>query len=189
MSTVLASKRTLQVVTVSSALAFVTYRLLHSSATKEMPVPSAGVINDQAYIKGMTQQQVFDYLANFENIASWDPGCVEAKRVDSGPVKVGSAFDLVTVFKGSKSDMRYKVTKLNSPNEVVLDGESSAVKVTDTIKVMPSPTDPNQVQVDYTADLTLKGWKRPLIVFLKSDLNKLGRAAVEGLEKALNPSS
>lgn len=87
---------------------------------------------------------------------------------------------------------RYKLVKMDAPNEVVLEGESSSVKVVDTIKVAPSPNDANELMVDYTADITLKGWKRPFIIFVKSDLHNLGRAAVQGLEKLLNadqPSS
>ncbi len=34
-----------------------------------------------------------------------DPGCLDGKPLDDGPVRVGSRFQLVTTFKGSKSDM------------------------------------------------------------------------------------
>ncbi|EGD78012.1 hypothetical protein PTSG_09650 [Salpingoeca rosetta] len=176
-----------QVFTISSAVALVSYRLLQASASTNMPVVSAGVVNDQAHLTGKTREEVFEYLANFDNIASWDPGCLKSKRVDSGPLKIGSSFDLVTVFKGTESKMTYTITKLDAPNEVVLEGESAMVRAIDTIKVLPSPDDPNNVVVDYTADLSLKGWRRPFILFLKNDLNKLGRDAMEGLEKAINP--
>eukprot|EP00043_Microstomoeca_roanoka_P000774 m.29044 g.29044 ORF g.29044 m.29044 type:complete len:214 (+) comp10497_c0_seq1:163-804(+) len=208
----LLTPRTFQVVTVSSAIAAcLAFHLLRTSTafpalftsappttktattrrtlSTSMPVTSLGVVNDQAILKNRSQQEVFDYLAHFENIASWDPGCLESKRTDDGPLKVGSTFDLVTVFKGTKSNMQYRIVKLNAPDEVVLEGESSNVRVVDTIKVMPSPENPSDVLVDYTADLTLKGWKRPFIVFLGKDLNNLGRAAMDGLESKLNSAA
>lgn len=71
-----------------------------------MPVPRAGVIHDQCDVEG-TPEVIFEYLATFSNTAEWDPGCLEGKRADSGPLGVGSKFDLVTTFKGSKSNMTY----------------------------------------------------------------------------------
>lgn len=97
--------RTVQLVTVSSAFAFVAWRYLSRTETTKMPIIRPGVINDQAIIKGKTQKEVFEYLANFENIASWDPGCLEGKKNEEGSVRVGTTFDLVTEFKGTKSQM------------------------------------------------------------------------------------
>lgn len=40
--------------------------------------------------------------------------------------------------------------------------------------------------VTYEAEMRLKGWRRPFIALLGGQLNALGRAAMEGLEKRLN---
>lgn len=69
-----------------------------------MPVPKAGVIHDEALVAG-TPEQVFDYLAMFSNTSEWDPGCLEGERVGTGPIGVGTKFNLVTTFKGTKSNM------------------------------------------------------------------------------------
>ena len=49
----------------------------------------------------------------------------------------------------------------------------------------PPQAGDGKVRIDYTADLTLRGWKRPFVVFLNKSFNKLGRAAMEGLEKTI----
>ena len=98
---------TTHLVTLASVAAVATFRLLSTTTPASMPVIKPGVVNDQAYIRGKTKEQLFDFLANFDNIASWDPGCLSSKRVDEGPLKVGSTFDLVTVFKGQESQMTY----------------------------------------------------------------------------------
>ena len=67
--------------------------------------------------------EAFDYAANFENIQDWDPGVVTSQRVGDGPVAVGSAFDLVTVFKGRESDMPTR-----SPNSTARAGSFSRAK-------------------------------------------------------------
>merc|ERR1719158_2624516 len=91
-----------------------------------MPVPKAGMIHDECDVAGPADV-VFDYLATFSNTQEWDPGCLEGRRTDSGRLGVGSKFDLVTTFKGSKSNMTYEITKFEKPNYVELKGESDVV--------------------------------------------------------------
>eukprot|EP00045_Choanoeca_perplexa_P018609 m.293193 g.293193 ORF g.293193 m.293193 type:complete len:206 (-) comp19111_c0_seq1:107-724(-) len=159
------------------------HRFLHSSSSVAMPVPRAGLIQDQAVVFG-EPSTVLQYLATFSNTQEWDPGCLKGKRVDSGPLKVGSQFELVTEFKGSKSDMTYEITKYDSPNEVVLVGESKSVRVTDTIRVKPAD-EPGKTVVDYQAHIQLKGCSKVFIYFLNSALNDLGREAMDGLRNTL----
>ncbi len=45
-------------------------------------------------------KEVFDYLANFENTADWDPGVAEAVKLSPGEAELGSTFDLVKKLKG-----------------------------------------------------------------------------------------
>jgi hypothetical protein len=35
-------------------------------------------------------ERVFDYLADFSHTAEWDPGVVEARQLDEGPVRLGA---------------------------------------------------------------------------------------------------
>jgi len=38
--------------------------------------------------------ELFDYMSNFDNTREWDPGVIEARRIDSGDLRVGSSFEL-----------------------------------------------------------------------------------------------
>eukprot|EP00730_Choanoeca_flexa_P020200 TRINITY_DN9879_c0_g1_i2.p1 TRINITY_DN9879_c0_g1~~TRINITY_DN9879_c0_g1_i2.p1 ORF type:complete len:208 (+),score=35.04 TRINITY_DN9879_c0_g1_i2:80-703(+) len=158
-------------------------RQLSTSPNLNMPVPRPGLIQDEAIVYG-DPATVFQYLATFSNTQEWDPGCLEGKRVDSGPLKVGSKFELVTEFKGSKSEMTYEIVKYNFPEEVVLEGESKSVRVTDTIRVKPAAED-GKTHVDYQAHIQLKGCSKIFIYFLNSALNDLGKEAMDGLRKTL----
>ncbi len=82
------------------------------------------------------------------------------------------------------SHTRYKITEIDPPRRVVLVGESPTIKAVDTIVF--SAAGEGRTRINYTADLTLKGFRRPLIVLVGSALNELGRAAMTGLEKRLN---
>ncbi len=79
---------------------------------------------------------------------------------------------------------RYVIKEFQAPNRVVLHGDSKAVRAVDIIEF--TALSDTQTRVDYTADLTLKGFRRPFIVFVKGALNELGRNAMTGLEKKLN---
>lgn len=71
-----------------------------------MPVTKAGVIEDVAIVRGSVEE-VYKYLSDFANTCKWDPGVKSSVRNDPAdkPVAVGSSFNLVTVLKGSESQM------------------------------------------------------------------------------------
>ncbi len=57
--------------------------------------------------------EAFTYVAEFGNIADWDPGVNAATKRGDGEPRVGQVYDLVTVFKGTESDMVYTITELH----------------------------------------------------------------------------
>lgn len=54
-------------------------------------------------------EPLWDYLADFENSEEWDPGVVKAKLAQSFPKKIGTSYDLITVFNGTEADVVYKI--------------------------------------------------------------------------------
>lgn len=125
----------------------------------------------------------FDYAANFENIEDWDPGVVTSTKVGTGSAAVGSVFDLVTVFKGRTSDMTYTITELDRPHRVVLKGEGKLLSAVDTMEFSETA---EGTEIRYTADLTFKGIARVGTLFIRDDLDQIGRDAVDGLKTALD---
>ncbi len=87
-------------------------------------------------------EEAFAYVAEFANIADWDPGVNAAqKRGDEAP-HVGQVYDLVTVFKGNESDMVYTITELTPPDRVVLKGTGDRLTAIDTISFRETPREP-----------------------------------------------
>ena len=139
--------------------------LLHEHVETELPVDAA-----------------FAYLADFSNSAIWDPGTATAKRLDSGPIRIGSRFALAVRMAGSVRPMTYEIVDLEPPREVVLRGEGSGVAATDTMTFTPTA---GGTRIDYRADIRLRGWRRLLEPFAGKTFERIGREAREGMERTL----
>ncbi|MBK5266145.1 MAG: SRPBCC family protein [Acidimicrobiia bacterium] len=128
-------------------------------------------------------EAAFDYTAEFANTQDWDPGVVRAKKASSAPAKVGTAFDLVTTFKGRESEMTYTITTLDKPHRLVLAGEGDILSAVDSLEFSETATG---TEIRYTADLTFKGLAKIGTLFVRKDLDQLGSDAVNGLKTALD---
>ena len=147
-----------------------------------MPVVKPGVIREKIIVSGNVTH-VFDFISDFSNAPLWDPGVVRStpeKGFDKLMVSLGTSYKLNVIFKGKIIEMEYYIAKFDPPNEVVLKGESEMIYAIDTIKF--KQLENNLVEINYEADLSLKSWRRPFIIFLNTSLNYLGKSAKEGIE-------
>lgn len=128
-------------------------------------------------------EEVFDYVADFSNLASWDPGIAESRQIDDGPIGEGSEFEVVADFNGRQIPMRYRITAFERPHRVVLEGEGETIRAVDDIRFQPEG---QGTAVDYTADLTLTGLMGLIQPLLGSVLRRIGRKAIEGMESTLS---
>ncbi len=129
------------------------------------------------------QEDVFAYLSDFSTTQEWDPGVAEARRLDEGPIAVGSRFNVVADFMGRKTPLVYAVVAYDAPNSITLRGDNATVISLDTITF--EPTAAGGTRVTYDADLKLKG---PLGLgdpLLKLVFNRVGDRAVAGLRSTL----
>jgi len=129
------------------------------------------------------QEDVFAYLSDFSTTQEWDPGVAEARRLDEGPIAVGSRFNVVAEFMGRKTPLVYVVVAYDAPHSITLRGDNATVISLDTIAF--EPTAAGGTRVSYDADLKLKG---PLAIgdpLLKLVFNRIGDRAVAGLRDAL----
>lgn len=132
-----------------------------------------------------SRSEVFQFIADWTHITRWDPGTLESHRVgdSSSPVGLGSEFDLVTEFKGSKSNMRYRVEKWVDGELVRYAGESTKAVTVDDISFRDGPS-PGTTVVDYQADIRLKGWLSLFGFAINGALQALGDGAIKGIETA-----
>ena len=126
--------------------------------------------------------EVFAYLADFANTLEWDPGVVEAQRLDDEPVAKGSEFRIVSEFLGRRTSLLYRVIEFDPPRLVTFRGVNSTVVSLDrlTFENFGAGT-----QVTYDAVLTLKGPFKLADPLLALAFNRLGDRALHGLRASL----
>lgn len=142
--------------------------MAHYQATIRVPVPI---------------QTAFDYLADFSHTAEWDPGIVEAETLTPGQIGKGSRFRVVSSFLGRRVELEYVVTEFEPPRRVVLEGDADRVRSVDVIQFQPAGTG---TEIEYDADLTLKGLLRAADPLLFVAFRWVANDAVAGLKKTLS---
>ncbi len=129
--------------------------------------------------------EVFAYLSDFSTTEEWDPGVVEAKRVNGAAVGQGTEFRLVAEFLGRKNELAYRIVEYDPPNAVTLLGENATVVSRDRITFKSTAAG---TRVTYDADLALKGLLRIAGPLLALAFNRVGDRALAGLSRTLAPS-
>jgi Polyketide cyclase / dehydrase and lipid transport len=122
-------------------------------------------------------------VSDFSTTAQWDPGVVEAQKLTSGGVDIGSRFRLVARFMGRNIELVYEVTEFDPGHRVVLRGENSTVLSVDEIIVEP---DASGSRVIYSADLTLKGPLKLADPLLGLAFDGIAKKALAGLKDWLS---
>jgi hypothetical protein len=135
---------------------------------------------------GWTADETFSYLAMFSNAKDWDPGVLDAERIDTGQVRAGSRFRLIVPFGRRRLALMYEVVSISSENrEVRLVARNALLRVSDQI-VVRSATPPEEgAEVAYRAQASLRGPFRLLDLLLSRDFHRVGERAAAGLAAAL----
>ena len=126
--------------------------------------------------------EVFAYLSDFSSAEEWDPGVVEAERLDDAPVTEGSEFRLVTRFLRRNPTLTYRVVEYRPPSTVTFRGVNSSVVSTDRITFEPWD---GGTRVTYDAVLVLKGPLRIADPLLALVFNRVGDRALAGMRRTL----
>lgn len=131
------------------------------------------------------REEVFTYLSDFSTTQEWDPGVVEARRRDHGPIGQGAEFHLIAKFLGRTSELTYRIVEYDPPHAVTLRGENATVISQDRI-TFDSLAD--GTRITYDAELTLKGPLRLADPLLRPAFMKVGERARAGLASRLAPA-
>ncbi|WP_445153531.1 SRPBCC family protein [Arthrobacter sp. Hor0625] len=126
--------------------------------------------------------RAFAYLSAFEHTPEWDPGTPVVKKLSDGPVAVGHRYHAEAEFRGKRQSLTYEVVELTA-DRITLRGENSAVISVDTIEVAPAGTGS---KVDYTAEFTLKGWRKIAEPLARPAFNSLAGPAMDGMKRTLD---
>ena len=129
------------------------------------------------------RRDVAAYLSDFSTTQEWDPGVVEAQRLDHGQVGIGSRFRVVARVLGQRAELTYEIVRHDPDELVTLRGENATVVSLDTMRFSDMPE--GGTRVSYEADLTLKGPLRALDPLLGLAFKRVGDRAAAGLRAKL----
>ena len=127
---------------------------------------------------------MFAYISDFSTTQEWDPGVVEAERLNDAAVGEGTEFRLVAEFLGRKTALTYRIVEYDPPHAVTFRGENATVISNDriTFEAVDQGT-----RMTYDAELVLKGPLRLADPLLGLAVNRVGDRALAGLKHKLAP--
>jgi len=128
--------------------------------------------------------EVFAYLEDFSNADEWDPGVAEARRLDDGPVTVGSRFELHLQVGSRTQRWVYTTSEHDAPTRVVFETSSKYAEGRDAIGVVPRGDAACTIQWEATFGFTsLLG--RLVDPAFQLVFNRIAGKAVDGLRERM----
>jgi dehydrogenase/reductase SDR family protein 12 len=125
--------------------------------------------------------EVFRYLADFGNLAEWDPMFDRSERLDEGPLGVGSRFHVVGSAAGSDVELTLEIVEYDEPRRVVLSGTGDGLRTREDLQVRPAD---EGCEVTYTSSFETD--KPDLVDAATAPAFWLvGKRAIRGLEDRL----
>ena len=131
------------------------------------------------------REDVFAYLSDFSTTQEWDPGVIEAERLNGAAVGAGTEFRLVAEFLGRKTALTDRIVEYDPPRAVTFRGENATVISNDRITFEAGG---QGTRITYDADLALKGPLRIADPLLGLAFNRVGDRALAGLKNRLAPA-
>jgi carbon monoxide dehydrogenase subunit G len=131
------------------------------------------------------RDQVFAYLSDFSRTREWDPGVVDAERLNGQVLGEGTEFRVLAEFLGRRSELTYRIVEYQPPHAVTLLGENASVISRDRITLESTTAG---ARVTWDADLALRGVLRIADPLLGLAFKRVGDRALAGLRRTLAPS-
>jgi hypothetical protein len=120
----------------------------------------------------------FDAVADFTSSATWDPGIASARRLDDGPLGVGSRFEVRYRFGPVTSPLVYEIVRYERPSRVVLATESLLHTGEDDVRFAQAG---EATEVRWQARFGFRGPGRLLEPLLRVGFPRVAREAGDGL--------
>lgn len=131
-----------------------------------------------------SREEAFDHLADFTTTATWDPGITRARRLDDGPLGVGSRFEVHVKLGLVAVPFVYEITTYDRTDHLVLVTRGPFHVGRDDVRFR---TTVDGTEVTWDAEFAVRGPGGRLIdPLLAIGFRRTGRAAVAGLAEALS---
>ena len=127
-------------------------------------------------------ETAFDHVADFTTTAGWDPGISEARRLDDGPIGLGSRFEVQLRLGLVTVPLVYEITAYQRPHRVVLTTRGLAYRGEDDVRFEATA---EGTKVTWNALFALRGPGLLLDPVLGVGFRRTAAKAVEGLERSL----
>ena len=127
-------------------------------------------------------RRTFDYLADFRNVAEWDPSISKVSLQSGTPGAVGAVYDVTMKAVGREMTIPYTAIEVQQPDRIRMRGETDALVSLDTITVANGA---ERVEVNYRAELELKGARKLADPVAELVLHRASDKARDGLERKL----
>jgi hypothetical protein len=137
----------------------------------------------ETVVSPVDRATAFAYISDWSRQAEWDPNTVSAARIGGGDPEVGARYALEVKGVRAPLTMEYRITELVVPERLALVGESRYVWTEDILTFTETEAG---TQVDYEAELKLKGPLRLLEPLLGRHFDGIGKGVVEGLQRELD---
>ncbi len=128
------------------------------------------------------QEEAFAFVADFSNLPRWDPGAVSSVQTEGDGPELGAVYELQFSFAGRQVPLTYRITEIDPPNLVVIEGDGARLSARDEIRF--DPVDGGS-RIRYVADLTLKGALGLVQPLFRPLFTRLETASREGMRSAL----
>ncbi|MER7975267.1 SRPBCC family protein, partial [Streptomyces sp. NPDC096080] len=125
--------------------------------------------------------EVVRYLADFSHTEAWDPGTVSCERIGDGEPSVGAEWDNVSVFRGRRTELRYRLVR-REEDRLTFVGRNRTATSTDDLSFEERA---GRTRLTYRARIDLHGPARLAAPFLKREFERLGDAVSERLPRAV----
>jgi hypothetical protein len=125
---------------------------------------------------------VVEYLKDFANAESWDPGTVSCTQVSAGPVGVGTEWRNVSEFRGRETTLIYRLERIED-DLLVFVGSNKTATSTDTLSF--TALDDGGTSITYHAHVVFHGIARLADPFMKKEFDRLGDELVDTMATAL----
>ncbi len=126
--------------------------------------------------------EAFAYVSDFTTTTEWDSTAREAKQLTPGRPGQGTEFLVNCAVPGGSLDLHYTITRYEPPEHLVLRGVGRFFEVEDTISFRRQG---DLTKIDYRADFNFPRYLAPLLGAFQPGLERMGRASVAGLQRAL----
>jgi hypothetical protein len=81
--------------------------------------------------------EVFAHLADFGRLAEWDPMFTSSRKLDDGPVGLGSRFEAIGSIAGREFELELEIVEYDEPGHVRFNGTGDGLSTMEDITVAP----------------------------------------------------